>query len=106
MNEPVPIQSTDFWVKVVEMLQQNWALIQPHSAGGVRAYFISDTSGVFDEMAFGSEADAAEALQRNSFHRYADALDLRSFLRPPSAPFHRHPHPNGPIYSSGRFWKP
>ena len=28
MNKPVAIQSTDFWVKVVEMFQQNWALIE------------------------------------------------------------------------------
>jgi hypothetical protein len=26
-REVVPIQSCDFWVKIVEMLQQNWALI-------------------------------------------------------------------------------
>lgn len=49
MNEPVTIHSTDFWVKVVEMLQQNWALIEDEVAGAVRVYFISDTSGVFDE---------------------------------------------------------
>jgi hypothetical protein len=36
-------------VKVVEMLQQNWALIEDEVAGAVRVYFISDTSGVFDE---------------------------------------------------------
>jgi hypothetical protein len=29
MSVSVPIQSRDFWVKVVEMLQQNWALIEP-----------------------------------------------------------------------------
>jgi hypothetical protein len=28
MSEPVTIQSTDYWIKVVEMLQQNWALIE------------------------------------------------------------------------------
>jgi hypothetical protein len=105
MNEPLAIKSDDFWVKVVEMLQQNWALIVPNAAGGVRAYFISDASNVFDEIVFSSPEDAAHALQRNGFRRYADAVDLHSFLRPPSAPFHRGAHPNGPIYSSGRFWK-
>ncbi len=49
MNEPVTIHSTDFWVNVVEMLQQNWALIEDEVAGAVRVYFLSDTSGVFDE---------------------------------------------------------
>lgn len=28
MNKPVAIQSTDFWVKVLEMLQQNRAVIE------------------------------------------------------------------------------
>jgi hypothetical protein len=105
MSEPISIQSHDFWAKIVEMLQQNWAVIEPQPAEGVRAYFITDTSGVFDEIAFPSAEHAASALQRNGFRRYADSEHLKSFLRPPSAPFHRRAHPNGPIYSSGRFWK-
>jgi hypothetical protein len=105
MSELVSLNNDDFWVKVVEMLQQNWAEIEPEVAGGVLVYFISDASGVFDEIAYPSAEQAADALRRNGFSRYADSLDLQSFLRPPSAPFHRRPHPNGAIYSSGRFWK-
>jgi len=105
MSEPVPIQNEDFWVKVVEMLQQNWAIIEPDAAGGARTYFITDVSSVFDEITFPSAEAAAGALQRNGFCRYADSPDMKSFLRPPSAPFRRGAHPNGPIYSSGRFWK-
>jgi hypothetical protein len=101
----VLIDSRDFWVKVVEFLQHNWALIEYKHAGEVLIYFITDKSGVFDEIAFGSAADGVAALRRNGFRRYADDPDLQSFLRPPPAPFHRRPHPNGPIYSSGRFWK-
>lgn len=104
MKETITIQSTDFWVKVVEMLQQNWALIEDETPG-VRVYFISDTSGVFDEIAFPSASSAKEALGKNGFRRLADSADLQSFLRPPSAPFRRSAHPNGPIYSSGRFWR-
>ena len=48
MNEPVKIQSDDYWFKVVEMLQQNWALIEP-SASRVTV-FIRDAGGVFDEI--------------------------------------------------------
>jgi hypothetical protein len=105
MTDDVTIQSTDYWVKVVEMLQQNWALIEAGTADRVLVYFVSDTSGVFDEMAFSCVADASAALCRNGFRRYADASDLQSFLSPPPAPFRRRPHPNGAIYSSGRFWK-
>jgi hypothetical protein len=105
MNEPVTIQSTDFWVKVVEMLQQNWALIEAEAADSVRVYFISDASGVFDEIVFPSAGEARVALGRNGFRHFAGNTDLQSFLRPPSAPFYRSDHPNGPIYSSGRFWR-
>ena len=105
MIETVQIESDDFWVKVVEMLQQNWALIEPVPSGGVCVYFISDASGVFDEIAFPSTAKAIFALTRSGFRCYAKKQKLQSFLSPPSAPFHRHPHPNGLIYSSGRFWK-
>jgi hypothetical protein len=105
MSETITIQSTDFWVKVVEMLQQNWALIEDETPG-VRVYFISDISDVFDEIAFPSASPAKEALRKNGFRRFADGADLQSFLRPPSAPFPRSVHPNGPIYSSGRFWRP
>ena len=104
MSDVVEINCDDFWVKVVEMLQQNWALIEPVPSGGVCVYFISDTSGVFDEIAFPSEEEALSALQRNGFRRYADDQKLQSFLRPPPALFHHHSHPNGPIYSSGRYW--
>jgi hypothetical protein len=105
MTERVVISSRDYWLKVVEMLQQNWALIEPEPGGSVRVRFISDTSGVFDEIEFRSETDAFGALKRNGSRRFADAPDLQSFLRPPAAPFHWRAHPNGPIYSSGRFWK-
>lgn len=104
MTEAVQIESDDYWVKIVEMLQQNWALIAPLASGYVRVYFINDGSGVFDEIDFPSAEEAINALQRNGFERYANSQDLQSFLSMPLPPFHRKPHPNGPIYSSGRFW--
>jgi hypothetical protein len=105
MTRPLPIRGDDLWVKVVEMLQQNWAAIEPEPFGGFRVSFIDDTGSVFDEMIFGSEAEAIAGLARNGFRRFADAPDLRSFLRAPEPPFRPGHHPNGPIYSSGRFWR-
>ena len=98
------IQSDDYWFKVIEMLQHNWALIEP-STNGVRVYFVSDTSEVFDEMAFDSTERAEAALLLNGFRRFAADKQPASFLRCPQPPFQVCPHPNGPIYSSGRFWK-
>jgi hypothetical protein len=105
MPEHVSIDSSDYWVKVVEMLQQNWALIEAAPSGSVRVHFINDTSGVFDELSFPSVDSALAALRRNGFRRFADDAQLQSFLRPPPPPFRHAQHPNGPIYSSGRFWR-
>lgn len=94
----------EFWFKVVEMLQQNWAIIEPAPDNRVRVIFISDASTIFDEMTFKTEAEASAGLTRNGFRRLANSPELQSFLRAPEPPFHRGVHPNGPIYSSGRFW--
>ena len=104
MSENVPIQSRDYWFKVVEMLQQNWALIETTSQG-VTVVFVTDASGVFDEMTFESSSSAEAALRLNGFGRFEEDQRAASFLRCPQPPFTRQPHPNGPIYSSGRFWK-
>lgn len=105
MSSTVDLNSTDFWIKVVGMLQQNWALIEEGPGKAARVHFITDTSGVFDEIAFPSATAAAEALVRNGFKRFVEQRDLQSFLRPPTSPLHHTEHPNGPIYSSGRYWR-
>jgi hypothetical protein len=105
MNEAdtVILHNEDLWVKVVEFLQQNWALIEDLDSG-VRIFFISDSSGVFDQLDYESRQDAEAALRRNGFNRYSDDIKAQQFLRPPSPPYRHSPHTNGPIYSSGRFW--
>ena len=100
----ITIQSSDYWFKVVDFLQQNWALIEVAS-DGVLVRFISDSSGVFDEMTFPSLEDATKALRNNGFNRLAENAQAAGILRPPAPPFRASPHPNGPIYSSGRFWR-
>jgi hypothetical protein len=100
----VTIQNRDYWFKVVDFLQQNWALID-EAEGGVVVWFFGDNAGIFDQMTFPSLEDAAEALRRNGFGRYADDPEAVKFIAVPQPPFYRRPHPNGPIYSSGRFWK-
>jgi hypothetical protein len=107
MPDSVEIESRDYWVKVVGMLQQNWALIETDGAAfpGARVFFINDGSGVFDEMSFRSSDDAVRALRKNGFSRYADDRELQSFIVPPAPPFERSQHPNGAIYSSGRYWQ-
>lgn len=102
-SECVSISSRDYWVKIVDFLQQNWALVDADDMGRSRVFFVSDVSGVFDDIVLPSAAEAADALARNGFRRFSISDDLQ-FLRPPEPPFSRREHPNGPIYSSGRFW--
>jgi len=104
MDEEVPIVSRDYWFKIVEFLQQNWALIDSTDSGAV-VWFFGDTFGVFDEMEFASVAEAAEALWRNGFRRYAEDTETHKLIAVPKPPFRQRPHPNGPIYSSRRYWK-
>jgi hypothetical protein len=104
MSDEIPIQSRDYWFKVIEMLQQNWALIDA-TPGSVTVYFVNDTGGVFDEIPFDSLDTAETSLSENGFQRFADDPKFASFLYPPNPPFTLQPHPNGPIYSSGRFWR-
>ena len=105
MTQEVTILSRDFWFKIVGMLQQNWVLIDPNPKGGVIAFFIQDRSGVFDQLQFSSKSEADIALQRNGFSRYAEDEGAKKFIKPPTGPFFVAQHPNGPIYSSGKFWK-
>jgi len=70
-----------------------------------KSLFFGDTSGVFDKLPFSSVAEAEAALQRNDFARFADDKNAQGFIAIPQPPFHERPHPNGPIYSSGRFWR-
>jgi len=105
-NKAIEICSRDYWFKIVEFLQQNWALIDENANGaGCTAFFFGDTSGVFDRLWFPSVTEAELALLGNGFKRYDADTQVQEFIRKPNPPFHERAHPNGPIYSSGRLWK-
>lgn len=104
MDDKINIKSTDYWFKVVEFLQQNWGVIETTDSG-CTIYFFGDTAGVFDQLEFSSVDEAETALRRNGFARYDDDKKAQEFIAKPRPPFHRQSHPNGPIYSSGRFWQ-
>ena len=104
MTEEIKIKDRDYWVKIVEMLQHNWALIDCREETTF-CFFLSDTAGVFDSLTFESRTEAEEALRRNGFRRFKEDSRLQKMIRPPSPPFVLRDHPNGPIYSSGRYWR-
>lgn len=99
----VEIESRDYWVKVIEMLQQNWALIDTTENGCI-LFFVHDLSGVFDRIEFDSVREAELALRRNGFRRFSEDKRFAEFLAVPEPPFFEDEHPNGPIYSSGQYW--
>lgn len=102
----VEIKGTDYWFKVIGMLQQNWALVdQDSDSDACTVFFLHDAAGVFDRMRFPSVEETFRALRRNGFVRFADDQEAQKFIVPPSPPFFEAQHPNGPIYSSGRFWR-
>ena len=102
----VVILSRVYWFKVVDMLQHNWALIDELGEGqGVKVFFFGDTSGVFDYMQFASKSEAEVALRRNGFAKYSEDKQAQNFITQPEPPFYEKTHPNGPIYSSGKFWR-
>ena len=102
LRETVSIENYDPWMKVVDFMQINWATIEPFD-GGVRVYFIDGRSEVWDEMLFPDVNEAQFALLRNGFvlHR----AETECSFRPPQPPFVRGRHPNGRVYSSGRYWR-
>lgn len=102
----IALKSNDYWVKIVEFLQQNWALIEENeSSANVTIVFFGDTSGVFDTLNYPSKEDAVTALVKNGFYKYLDPNEnFTEFIACPQPPFHWRDHPNGRIYSSGRYW--
>jgi hypothetical protein len=93
----------DPWFKVVDMLQQNWAVILEEDVE-VLVVFYGDTCGVFDELRFDSSDEAKAALLKNGFRKYKEDERAQGFIALPQGSFQVKEHPNGRIYSSGRFW--
>ena len=96
--------NSDYWIKIVGMLEQNWALILEKS-GSCRVYFMDDCNGVFDWIDFENRHVAEHELLDNDFERYATSA-CKALVGKPMGDFRLRQHPNGRIYSSGRYWRP
>lgn len=93
----------DPWFKIVEFLQQNWAVVIDRE-NDVLVVFYGDNCGVFDEMSFPTREEGENALRRNGFSKFMDDKQSRKFIGLPKGEFTERAHPNGRIYSSRRFW--
>lgn len=93
------IQSRKWWIKVLGMLQHNWALIEEGIDGSATAYFFHDGEvgmgcygytraqlkgryAIVDSLDFESVHLAKEALSRNGFRLHGDGELLGSDVKP------------------------
>jgi hypothetical protein len=95
--------ASDPWFKIVDMLQHNWAVLLNQDESTL-AVFYGDDRGVFDQIAFDDTQLAETALRRNGFAKYIHDPKAQKFISLPEGKFRERLHPNGFIYSSGRFW--
>jgi hypothetical protein len=100
----VLIISRDFWFKIVDFLQQSWALID-EGADAVTVWFLDDGGGVSTGFHFPRNWRQSVPFAATAFAASRLIGGLKHFIATPRTPFHNRPNPNGPIYSSGRYWK-
>jgi hypothetical protein len=116
-----PITSEDWWVKVLGMLQHNWALIETHK-DSVTVYFFHDegiTRGflkgytlkqlrnrcaIIDSLEFKYIDEAKIALTRNSFDRLRENPGSWDGLQPHGNFYDARSGEEG-IYSKSGYWE-
>jgi ADP-ribosylglycohydrolase len=109
VTPPRDLLQGELWVKVVEFMQQNWAVLQADTPSeSARIWFIDDGLSVFDYIDYESHATARRALRLNGFELY-DASEhdwLESRLPEHLGPGHTPELRWSPrrIYSSGKHW--
>lgn len=86
----VDLDSRDFWLNIVDFLQQYWAVIQENKMdSSVKVYFLNDSSVIFASLVFDTAEIAEKALMKNGFKRYDDPLEnFTEFITLPQKPYH------------------
>lgn len=114
------ISNRDWWVKVLGMLQHNWALIEEYSSGTTTLYFFHDggmtlgSSGyrfseirsrcaVVDSLDFPNKKAALQALKKNDFFRLAERPGPWTNAYPRGHFYDARATEEG-IYSNGGYW--
>ena len=93
------INNRDYWIKVLGMLLQNWALVEVTKTGA-RVFFLDDLGNIFDELEFESKEEAIYGLERNGFERFIESDE--EFIASPREPFsYMDGHK---VYSTGEYW--
>ena len=95
----------DWYVKLVEMLQQNWAIIKLGET--TQIIFVNDPGDVFDIIEVKDQETAHDKLMQNGFDKFSSPSrksfrPLEEFLTPPFKVVDTRERRN--IYSSGEYW--
>jgi len=108
------IKSDFWWVKVLGMLQHNWALVDELDDGSAIVYFFHDESGgvgrlknriaVIDSLEFNSKIEAMMALQLNGFD-HADEAGENIYLSSPEGVPYDDRATSRRIYSEEGYWR-
>lgn len=86
----IKIESKQFWVNIVDFLQQYWAVIEDNKGSkSVTVYFLHEGSGVFANMKFENREIAQKALIQNGFKNFDDPYEnFKEYLNPPKEPYY------------------
>jgi hypothetical protein len=116
------IKSTEWWIKVLGMLQHNWALIEEQPNGTATVYFFHDCgntrsfnprykrsellgrSAIVDSLDFEHTTAAIEALEFHGFKLQKSAGRLGRSERPKGVFYDAREHEDG-VYSSSEYWR-
>lgn len=105
MPGQLDLRTKDFWVKVVDFLIHNWAVVRVTRSGTPELIFFDDASRVFDSMAFDNIDEAVAGLRRNGFKPYVEMGEFKKVLPKPRPPFSMERMNHRPVYSSGEYWR-
>ena len=93
----------DWYVKLVEMLQQNWAIIKLGET--TQIIFVNDPGDVFDIIEVKDQETAHDKLMQNGFDKFSSPSwkrPLDEILTPPFKVVDTGERRK--IYSSGKYW--
>ena len=120
------IKSNEWWVKPLDMMVHNWALVEKQASGEAVVYFFHDQGktkgggsspnpykpysqsngyvGVIDSLKFENVLKAEKGLSRNGFTRLADTEGPWTGGEPEGKFYDARLFESG-IYSSSDYWK-
>lgn len=105
MQGNIDLRTDDFWVKVVDFLVHNWAVVRMTRSGTPELIFFDDRSRVFASLPFENVDQAVAGLRRNGFEQYDPMGDFRKILPKPRPPFSMERTNHRPVYLIGEYWR-